>query len=141
MIYNQQFYQIETQMEQLTTTLINSSFFQEYLSSKRKLTQSDEVRQLQASFLESKRSFEEIEQYGNYAPDFKQKRRELRQAKRALDLHDEVSEFRFQETQLQTILDEICVSLAVTISSDIKVDAGSPFFTGHSGCGGSCHAS
>lgn len=47
------------------------------------------------------------------------------------------------ETDLQELLDEIGLTIAQTISDEIKVDAGNPFFEtgGHSGCGGSCHAS
>ena len=141
MIYNQSFYQIESQIEHLTSDLINSPLFHNYLQSKRRVQDSKEVEQLQLAFLQSKESYEQIEQYGKYAPDFNKKRRELRLAKRTLDLQEDVSEFRYQETQLQTVLDEICLAIAETISDDIKVDAGNPFFSSHSGCGGSCHAS
>lgn len=64
--------------------------------------------------------------------------------KRALDLNEIVANYRFAETNVQTLLDTIGLKIAQLISEDIKVDAGNPFFERgkkHSGCGGSCHAS
>ncbi len=65
-------------------------------------------------------------------------------AKRALDLNEIVANYRFAETNVQTLLDTIGLKIAQLISEDIKVDAGNPFFERgkkHSGCGGSRHAS
>ncbi len=64
-------------------------------------------------------------------------------SKRQLDLNEHVAAFRYSETQLQSLLDQIVQALAEEVSNEIKVDAGSPFFETkkHFGCGGNCHAS
>lgn len=71
------------------------------------------------------------------------KKRALRKAKRQLDLNEHVAAFRYSETQLQSLLDQIVQALAEEVSNEIKVDAGRPFFETkkHFGCGGNCHAS
>ncbi len=56
------------------------------------------------------------------------KKRALRKAKRQLDLNEHVAAFRYSETQLQSLLDQIVQALAEEVSNEIKVDAGSPFF-------------
>ena len=80
--------------------------------------------------------------YGEYAPDYREKKRAVRKAKRQLDMDEHVAAFRYSETQLQSLLDQIVQVLAEEVSNEIKVDAGSPFFETkkHFGCGGNCHA-
>lgn len=68
------------------------------------------------------------------------KKRALRTAKRQLDLNEQVSEYRWSETQLQRLLDELTVAISTCFSPSVKVDAGSPFFQSKSSCGGNCHA-
>lgn len=136
-------FEIEDQTEQLIQAILASESFESYKTNRQLMYTSKEVQEKQKAFLDAKDSFERIEAYGNHAPDFRTKQRAVRQAKRALDVSEEVAEFRFSETEIQTILDLVGMSVAKTISEDIKVDAGNPFFEKgkHSGCGGNCHAS
>ena len=136
-------FEIEDQTEQLIQAILASESFESYKKNRQLMYTSKEVQEKQKAFLDAKDSFERIEAYGNHAPDFRTKQRAVRQAKRALDVSEEVAEFRFSETEIQTILDLVGMSVAKTISEDIKVDAGNPFFEKgkHSGCGGNCHAS
>lgn len=142
-IINEELFCLEDQCQQVVQRIRESEIFRAYLISKRVMNHSDEVEELKKDFLTKKASFEQIADYGKYAPDFREKQRAVRAAKRKLDLTDEVSEFRVNETQLQGILDEIGQQLASGISSEIKINAGSPFFetSKHAGCGGNCHAS
>jgi cell fate (sporulation/competence/biofilm development) regulator YlbF (YheA/YmcA/DUF963 family) len=104
------------------------------------MNKSDEVAKLKKDFKEVKEAFEKIEPYGKYAPDFKEKRRAVRKVKRELDTNELVSNFKFNETSLQNMLDYITFDIAKSISDDIKIDAGNPFFEfAKRGCGGSCH--
>ncbi|EOI01946.1 hypothetical protein UAY_01355 [Enterococcus moraviensis ATCC BAA-383] len=143
MIVTEKLFEIEDQTEQLIQAILASESFESYKKNRQLMYTSKEVQEKQKAFLDAKDSFERIEAYGNHAPDFRTKQRAVRQAKRALDISEEVAEFRFSETEIQTILDLVGMSVAKTISEDIKVDAGNPFFEKgkHSGCGGNCHAS
>lgn len=143
MIVTEKLFEIEDQTEKLVQAILASKSIEMYKINRQLMHESKDVREKQKTFLDAKESFERIEAYGNHAPDFRTKQRALRQAKRALDMSEEVAEFRFSETEIQTILDLVGMAVAKTISNDIKVDAGNPFFEKgkHSGCGGSCHAS
>lgn len=143
MIYDDRFFEIEDQVSAVVHALAVSPSFEKYLQAKKQVYNDQKAVLLKQVFNEKKRSFEKIADYGTYAPGYKEQQREVRKAKRALDLNEKVAEFRLAETDLQNLLDEIGLTVAQTISSEIKVDAGNPFFvTGkHSGCGGNCHAS
>ncbi|MGM0216956.1 YlbF family regulator [Enterococcus sp. AZ126] len=143
MIVTEKLFEIEDQTEKLVQAILTSESIESYKINRQTMYGSKDVRDKQKAFLDAKDSFERIEAYGNHAPDFRTKQRAVRQAKRALDMSEEVAEFRFSETGVQTILDLVGMAVAKTISDDIKVDAGNPFFEKgkHSGCGGNCHAS
>ncbi|MGX7262818.1 YlbF family regulator [Enterococcus crotali] len=143
MIVTEKLFEIEDQTEKLVQAILASDSIVSYKINRQSMYNSKDVQEKQKTFLDAKDSFERIEAYGNHAPDFRTKQRAVRQAKRALDVSEEVAEFRFSETEVQTILDLVGMAVAKTISDDIKVDAGNPFFEKgkHSGCGGSCHAS
>lgn len=113
----------------------------EYLEAKKQMEQSSEVKLLLADFSRKKEQYERIASYQKYAPEFRERQLVARQAKRKLDLNEQVARFRLAENQLQKILDEIGQQLAETVSLTIKIDAGNPFFEKRrrSGCGGSCH--
>lgn len=143
MIVTEKLFEIEDQTEKLVQAILTSESIETYKINRQKMHASIDVQEKQKQFLSAKDSFERIEAFGNHAPDFRTKQRAVRQAKRALDMNEEVAEFRFSETSVQTILDLVGMAVAKTISDDIKVDAGNPFFEKgkHSGCGGNCHAS
>ena len=144
MIVTEHLFAIEDQTECLISALLESDAVQNYKEAKKAMYASAEVAQLQTAFLEAKSALERVEAYGINAPDFREKQRALRKAKRSLDLNEIVGNYRFAETNVQTLLDTIGLKIAQLISEDIKVDAGNPFFERgkkHSGCGGSCHAS
>ena len=71
--------------------------------------------------------FENVAAYGEYAPDYREKTCSSK-SKRQLDLNEHVAAFRYSETQLQSLLDQIVQALAEEVSNEIKIDAGSPFF-------------
>lgn len=141
-IYNEEVIEIEDLVEELAKELISSELVSGYVTSYVKMDRNQEVSSIVNEFLEKKEAFEKIESYGKYAPDFKEKRRDVRKAKRLVDTNELVAGFKYSETSLQNMLDYVTFDLANTISKDIKVDAGNPFFEfAKRGCGGSCHVS
>lgn len=138
MIYNEQLFAIEDQMDNLCEVLIKSATFQNYLTQKRLMYEDKKARALRSDFIAKKEAFDAVAVYGKYAPDYREKQLSLRKAKRALDLYPKVAEFRLAETDLQSLLDTIGSRIASTVSEGIKVDAGNPFFENNSGKGGNC---
>lgn len=125
-------------MDKLCEVLIKSATFQNYLRQKRLMYEDKKVRALRGDFIAKKEDFETVAAYGKYAPDYREKQLGLRKAKRALDLHPKVAEFRLAETDLQSVLDTIGSKVASTVSEGVKVDAATPFFENNLGKGGSC---
>lgn len=142
MIINESFVQIDTQIDELVQAIHDSSTYQQYIDFFHKIYADEEIIQLMVQFKEKKAAFERIEAYGKYAPNFRQTQREAQRAKRKLDLHPIMTDFRVAETSFQGLLDELCLNLANDISDTIKVDAGNPFFEKRNhACGGHCHVS
>lgn len=140
MIFNETVFEVESILTELSNSINESQLVADYISSYHVMNKSDEVAKLKKEFKEVKEAFEKIEPYGKYAPDFKEKRRAVRKVKRELDTNELVSNFKFNETSLQNMLDYITFDTAKSISDDIKIDAGNPFFEfAKRGCGGSCH--
>lgn len=140
MIYNDEVLDIEKSVDCLSETINGSHLVVNYLNSFEAMAIDKKVAEIRDDFLIAKNQFEQIEAYGKYAPDFKEKRRTVRKIKRQLDTNDLVSEFKYNETSLQNMLDYITFDIAKSISDEIKIDAGNPFFEfAKRGCGGSCH--
>lgn len=141
MIVTEDYLDMETEALALVQSIMNSEIGQNYCLAKIELEQNEAAQQKIHAFNRAKKEFEEIEQYGKFAPDFKEKNREVRRLKREMDMDECVYHYRLLEMDLQTILDEISLKLARAVSNTIKVPTGNPFFsTGASGCGsgGSC---
>ncbi|MFV0558520.1 MAG: YlbF family regulator [Enterococcus sp.] len=142
MIYDEHFFSLEDQMERLVQGILNSQVMGNYLDKEGLLHSDPTVKKLRDSFSNQKQDFELIAPYGKYAPGYKEKMQQTRRAKRDLDLHPMVADFKVAELDLQTALDVISTQIAQSISEQIKVETGNPFFEGkHRGCGGNCHAS
>ena len=140
MIYNEDVFEIENLVADLSQKINESQLVAAYVGSFFEMDKNQEVDQIRKDFVEAKTDFEKIEAYGKYAPDFKEKRRAVRKVKRVLDTNELVSEFKFNETSLQNMLDYVTFDIAKSISDEIKIDAGNPFFEfAKRGCGGSCH--
>lgn len=143
MIVTDNLFKIEDQTTALIAAILASEAVRTYRINRQNMLASTEVKHLQQEFLTAKNAFERVEAYGFHAPDYREKQRALRKAKRVLDMNEQVAAFRQSETALQMLLDSIGLEIAQFVSKTIKVDAGNPFFTkeNHSGCGGGCHAS
>ena len=143
MIYNEQMLQIDDQIDLVLKAIDQSDLLQNYQASKRQMEADPKATLAKATFTKAKARFEEISAYGQYVSGYHEGQKEVMVAKRKLDLTESVSAFRFAETSLQSLLDEIGAQIAKAIDEEIKVDAGNPFFeTGQStSCGGNCHGS
>lgn len=127
MIIDEALFSLEDQTHRLIDCVKTSQVFKNYLAKKQQMDSCPEVKRLKQEFLREKERFERVADYGDFAPDYLEKQKSARRAKRALDFNENVAQFRVAETDLQTLLDEISQTLAQTVSPEIKVDAGNPF--------------
>lgn len=140
MIITENFFEIEDQTERLIQEILQSPETLVYRKRQAELYASPETIEKRAQFLAAKDEVEQMAHYGEFVPGFKEKQRTLRKRKRELDLDESVAAYRVAETNLQNILDTVGRQVAKTVSEEIKVDAGNPFFESK-GCRGNCHAS
>ncbi|WEG72895.1 YlbF family regulator [Vagococcus intermedius] len=140
MLYTEEIFELEDSIDRLCDCLLASSPTRGYLKSRQLIETSKITQEHVKDFSRAKESFEKIEAYGQYAPDYKEKRRALRATKRQLDMDNNIVEFRIYERDVQESLDLVTYEIAQSISSNIKIEAGNPFFEfAQKGCGGNCH--
>lgn len=139
MIYTEEIFAIEDSLFELCDKIIASSVATKHLENRLSVETNPEARLKEERFVQARDKFEQIESYGKYAPDYTAFRRTLRQEKRILDMDPNISSFRISERELQNILDRVTYEIAQSVSADIKIEAGNPFFEfAQRGCGGSC---
>lgn len=136
MIYNEETAQLDEKVDQLIECLQHTEVFKAYQNALKKLNNPD-VIQLKKQLQVAKEQYEFQVRLGQYAPQLKEKRKQMMQAKRNLDLNEAVAHFRQCESNLQGLLDQVVEALAQTVDEDILIEFGSPFTKQN--CGGNCH--
>ncbi|MER2089230.1 MAG: YlbF family regulator [Sporosarcina sp.] len=123
--------------EELTEMLLSSEAVADYREAYNDVyTDAELVKEIQ-EFTSMKERYEEVQRFGRYHPDYNIVMKSIRVQKRALDMNERVAELRLTENDVQYILDEIGSIIAKSVSDEVKVPAGSAFFS-DSSCGGSC---
>lgn len=122
--------------EELSKMILRSDVVENYYRSLYKLRQDKKAMNLIQAFTKQKELYEEVHRIGRYHPDYLKVIKETRELKRDIDLLENVYEFKKAENALQSLLDEISVLIGHSVSRDIKVPTGDPFFESSSGCSG-----
>lgn len=123
---------------QLAAMIIQSEEAENYRQCLYKLKNNKETQAKIRSFVKMKEHYEDVQRFGKYHPDYKNVMISVRELKREMDLDVNVAEFRKAENDLQAILDEVSVIIGYSVSKQIKVPTGNPFFDSTSSCGGGC---
>ena len=132
--------------EALGEIVIQSEIGENYFHHLYKVKNDKLAQQKMNKFVALKDLYEEVQRFGKYHPEYKRVNTEIRVAKREMDLHPTIADFKRAETDLQTVLDEISLKLGKAVSEQIKVPTGNLFFdssssscsSGGCGSGGSC---
>ncbi|KAF0995778.1 YlbF family regulator [Geobacillus sp. TFV-3] len=125
--------------EALAKMIVESDVADEYRRAFWRLRQDRRAQQLIARFVKLKERYEEVQRFGKYHPDYRGVMKEVREAKRELDLHETVAAFKEAEKAMQELLDEISVLIGKAVSEHVKVPTGNPYFLS-AGCSGGCGA-
>jgi cell fate (sporulation/competence/biofilm development) regulator YlbF (YheA/YmcA/DUF963 family) len=137
--------EILSQAEALAKMVIASDIAENYRDCYSKMYHDPATQQKIRKFARLKEQFEEVQRFGRYHPDYKRINKETREAKREMDLDENVARFRRAENALQDLLDQISLLIGKSVSEHIKVPTGNPFFdascSGGCGTGGSCSCS
>jgi cell fate (sporulation/competence/biofilm development) regulator YlbF (YheA/YmcA/DUF963 family) len=134
--------------DQLSKMIIQSDIVEQYQISLYKLKANKESQLKIQAFVKVKDQYEDLQRFGKYHPDYNKLMRQIRDAKREMDLDANVAEFKAAENDLQDLLDQVSIIIGKSVSEHVKVPTGNPFFDSGSGCstggcgsGGSCGCS
>ncbi|QQZ08061.1 YlbF family regulator [Heyndrickxia vini] len=130
--------QIITEAEDLAKMILQSEAADEYRKSYIKLYNDSQSQEKIKEFNKMKDLYEDVQRFGRYHPDYKSINIRTRQAKREMDMDENVARFRKAENALQDILDHVSVIVGKSVSQHIKVPTGNPFFAENSSCSGGC---
>jgi cell fate (sporulation/competence/biofilm development) regulator YlbF (YheA/YmcA/DUF963 family) len=123
--------------DELSQWILNSDVAENYRKSLYKLRNNDVTQTKIQLFTRMKERYEEVQRFGRYHPDYKTVMKDIRERKREMDMDDNVAEFRRAENELQDLLDKVSLIIGHSVSKNVKVPSGNPFFSGSS-CGGGC---
>jgi cell fate (sporulation/competence/biofilm development) regulator YlbF (YheA/YmcA/DUF963 family) len=124
--------------DQIASMIIDSEEAEYYRQCLYKLKNSKVTQRKIREFTKMKELYEEVQRFGKYHPEYKTVMKSIRTLKREMDMDDKVAEFRRAENSLQTLLDEVSVIIGRSVSDQIKVPTGNPFFDSSSSHGGGC---
>jgi cell fate (sporulation/competence/biofilm development) regulator YlbF (YheA/YmcA/DUF963 family) len=124
--------------EELVQMVLNSDVAENYRQSLYRVKTTKETQEKIQAFVRMKERYEEVQRFGRYHPDYKEVMGQIRNLKREVDLDEIVAEFKKAENDLQGLLDEISVIIGRSVSENVKVPTGNPFFDSGSGCSGGC---
>ena len=137
--------QILDMAEDIAEMIINSEVADKYRQCLYTMNNNLDTQRKISRFLKLKEHYTDVQRFGRYHPDYQTIMRDVRVAKREMDMDEHVAEFKRAETELQNVLDEISYMIGRSVSESVKVDTGNPFFeTAHkTGCstGGGCGCS
>lgn len=121
----------------LADMIIQSQIYHEFDLAKEALQRDLAGQEMIWELMKRKEDFEEVERFGKYHPDYSRVSKEARELKRKLDLYEPIANFKKKEKELETLLNELSLIVAYSVSDTIKVPTGNPFFDAMS-CSGGC---
>ncbi|MCE5089417.1 YlbF family regulator [Staphylococcus devriesei] len=131
-------------IEGLSDMIVQSKLYYDYRQAQEKLDNDDEAHLMYQAFMKAKTRYDEVMRFGKYHPDYQKVMMETRRRKRAYEMLPVVMDYKSKEVALQNLIDEVVTKIAFSVSENVKIEAGNPFFkTSHDGCatGGSCNCS
>jgi cell fate (sporulation/competence/biofilm development) regulator YlbF (YheA/YmcA/DUF963 family) len=130
--------EIQESAENLASQILQSDVAEEYRRCLYKLQSDKDTQRKVLEFNKMKELYEEVQRFGRYHPDYKRVMKEIRELKRDMDMDENVADFRRAEKDLQNLLDQVSVLIGRSVSENVKVPTGNPFFDSASACGGGC---
>lgn len=144
MIATLEYIDILEKTEGLSKMIIASDIMNEYQNAYDTLQNDKEAQQLIRAFNRMKEHYEDVQRFGRYHPDYNEIMKNVRSAKRKMDMNSSVAAFKIAERNLQSFLDEISEQIAHSVSEHIIVPKDGLALTdsgcssGGCGSGGSC---
>ncbi|PNZ31465.1 putative DUF964-containing protein [Staphylococcus petrasii] len=143
-MYTEETMSILDDIDALSDMIVQSQLYHDYREAQERLDKDDEAHLMYQAFLKSKMKYDEVMRFGKYHPDYQHVMMDTRRRKRAYEMLPVVMDYKSKEVALQNLIDEVVSKIAFSVSENVKIEAGNPFFkTDHNGCatGGTCNCS
>ncbi|GGG87022.1 YlbF family regulator [Staphylococcus pragensis] len=143
-MYTEETMSILDDIDVLSDMIVQSELYYDYREAQERLNHEDEAHLMYQAFLKSKMKYDEVMRFGKYHPDYQNVMMDTRRRKRAYEMLPVVMDYKSKEVALQNLIDEVVSKIAFSVSENVKIEAGNPFFkTDHNGCatGGTCNCS
>lgn len=137
MIATSDFIEILNKSEQIGHDIMRSEIAHKYIACKQRLAEDETAQKLISQFVAMKETYEEVQRFGKYHPDYTTISDKMRKVKRELDLNESVANYKQAEEEMELLLNEISAIIAGAVSPLIKVPTGNPFFD-NLRCQGGC---
>jgi cell fate (sporulation/competence/biofilm development) regulator YlbF (YheA/YmcA/DUF963 family) len=122
---------------QLADKINESPEVEEYLRTKRRLSEDQEAQKLIREFHKVKDQFEEAQRFGIFHPNYHEAKEMAVQWQKKLRKHPTIRSYLVAEEQLDRLLHEVSRTIAHAVSESVKVPGNDPVFPiGTKGCGG-----
>lgn len=139
MTFSSDWIHILDEVDELNHLFIHSQAVSAYQKAHQDVYSNPLIAQVVHDFNRLKETYEEVQRFGKYHPDYGTINKQIRLKKREMDLLPEVAELKAAENDVQDLLDEISILVAHAVSPDIKVPVSNPFFQSATGsCGTGC---
>lgn len=136
MIATLEYVEILDGSEELGKMILNSDAAKAYNDARRAMEEDPEAQMLIQAFNDIKIQYEEVQRFGRYHPDYNEIMRNVRKAKREMDMNEYVAKFKIEERKLQQLLDDVSAVIAQSVSDQIKAPRdGAALTDGGCGCG------
>lgn len=134
MIATMEYVEILDRSERLGKMVMDSDTMEAYQEAQKALNSDQEAQRLVKAFSDIKEQYNDVQRFGRYHPDYFEIMKNVRTAKREMDMNDKVAAFKVAERNLQRLLDEISQYVARSVSDQIKAPQDGAALT-DSGCG------
>jgi len=131
--------------QDIAEMILASEEMTQYIRTKEALKKDQSAQEQILKFQKVKETYEEVERFGKYHPDYSKVNEQVRTMKRQIQMIPTVQAFRKAETALDELLYQVCRVVADGVSEMIKVPSDNPLYnlggscgTGGCGTGGSC---
>ncbi|HLR22860.1 MAG TPA: YlbF family regulator [Pseudogracilibacillus sp.] len=144
MIATTEFVDVLDETDKIINMINHSDVMHQYKEANNAMKEDEEAQRLIRAFSHMKDQYDDVQRFGHYHPDYHTIMKEVRSAKRQMDMHHTVAAFKVQERNLQRFLDEISECIAGSASEHIMVPKDGAALTdsgcssGGCGSGGSC---
>jgi cell fate (sporulation/competence/biofilm development) regulator YlbF (YheA/YmcA/DUF963 family) len=126
------------EVDELSAMILSSQAAQNLRQATKAVYEDAELSAKIKAFQRLKDQYEDVQRFGKYHPDYHTIMKDIRTAKRQLDMDEKIATLKLAENDYQDLLDEISLLIGHSVSEAVKVPVSNPFFATGSACGSGC---